>query len=281
MDSVYTSYKRYKTNTDAVATWLLTTAKKHGCRAYDSTDCSPAASAAPRLKGKPRKLAREADAAAGNRPGLSTRTYRIKIKDFIQLAQYIAKPTKPRIKVPDGVVRDLQQAIKMRRSHQAWLIRFSQETNSAASNHGHTHFIQTLETVMEILRPNIPEASRPKSAQNDVDTKACQLANIFEHLTVEEPAEAGDSGTNVRREDAAQNISVTVIDAVEDETEEAFIASFYLTVDAHRFLEEIREVWVSYEQGHLDLMTAAITTNTAIEFCRKLQEEFEEAFPGQ
>ena len=134
---------------------------------------------------------------------------------------------------------------------------------------------------MDILRPNIPEASRPKSAQNDVDTKACQLANIFEHLTVEEPAEAGDSGTNVRREDAAQNISVTVIDAVEDETEEAFIASFYLTVDAHRFLEEIREVWVSYEQGHLDLMTAAITTNTAIEFCRKLQEEFEEAFPGQ
>jgi hypothetical protein len=91
-----------------VATWLLTTAKKHGCRAYDSTDCSPAASAAPRLKGKLRKLAREADAAAGNRPGLSTRTYRIKIKDFIQLAQCIAKPTKPRIKVPDSVGRDLQ-----------------------------------------------------------------------------------------------------------------------------------------------------------------------------
>jgi hypothetical protein len=247
MDSVYTNYKRYKTNTDAVATWLLTTAKKYGCRAYDSTDCSPAGSAAPRLKGKSRKLAREADAAARGKSGVNTRTYRIEIKDFIKLAQYIAKSTKPRIKVPEGIVRDLQQAIKMRKSHQAWLVRFSHRTDPAASYHGHTHFTQTLETVMEVLRPNMPEASRNKPPQNDGDIKANQLANIFEHLTVEEPSEVGDSRPNVRREDTAENIRVTVSDAVEDEKQEAYIASIYLSRDAHKFLEEIREVWVSYQ----------------------------------
>jgi hypothetical protein len=281
VDSVYTSYKQYKTNTDAVATWLLATAQKYGCRDYDSSDKPLAASTAPRLKGKARKVAREADAAAGKQSRPSARTYRIEIKDFIKLAQYIAKSTKPQIKVPGSVVRDLQQAIHMRRRHQAWLVGAPTETNSTTSDHRHTHFTQTLETVMEVFRPNMPETFRTKPAQNDVDHKACPLANMFEHLTVEEPAEAGDLGANVRKEAAAENINVTVSDAAEDKDEEAFIASVYLTRDAHILLEDMRDVWVSYQQGHVELMAAAIATNTAIEFCRKLQEEFEATFPGQ
>jgi hypothetical protein len=280
--SAYSSYKRYKSNTDAVAAWLLTTAKKHGCRAYDSNDGTPAAlAAAPRLKGKSRKLAREADAAAAKQAQLRPAAYRIEIKDFIQLAQHIAKSTKPRIKVPDYFVRDLQQAIKMRKSHQAWYVRFSNETNSAAADQGHTHFIQTLEAVRELLRPNMPEGFPSKPAQNEIDTKECQLSNIFEHLTVEEPSETGNSTTDTRREEAVENISVTVSDAVDDEKQEAFIASVYLSRDSHGFLEDLREVWTSYQQGRIDLVAAAITTNTAIEFCRKLQEEFEATFPKQ
>lgn len=280
-ESTYSSYKRYKANTDAVATWLLITARKHGCRAYDSADSSAGASAAPRLKGKSRKLAREADAAAGKLQGSSARTYRIEIKDFIQLAQHIAKSTKPRIKVPDYIVRELQQAIKMRKSHQAWFVKYSRETYSAAADHGHTYFIQTLETVRELLRPNMPQAFRIKPAQSDVDAKESQLANIFEHLTVEEPPEADDSATGIRREVATENIRVIFSDAADDEKQEAYIASVYLSRDSHRFLEDLREVWTSYQRGRIDLVAAAITTNTAIEFCRKLQEEFEGTFPKQ
>jgi hypothetical protein len=257
--------------------------EKNGCRAYDSNDSTPAASAAaaPRLKGKSRKLAREADAAAAKQAQLRPAVYRIEIKDFIQLAQHIAKLTKPRIKVPDYFVRDLQQAIKMRKSHQAWYVRFSNETISAAADDGHTYFIQTLETVRELLRPNMPEGFRTEPAQNEIDAKECQLANIFEHLTVEEPSEVGDSITDTRREEAVKNISVTVSDAVDDEKQEAFIASVCLSRDSHRFLEDLREVLKSYQQGRIDLVAAAITTNTAIEFSRKLQEEFEATFPKQ
>lgn len=280
--STYSSYKRYKANTDAVAIWLLTTAKKHGCLSYDSNDSSPAASAAvPRLKGKSRRLAREADAAAAKQARLRPAAYRIEIKDFIQLAQFIAKSTTPRIKVPDHTVRDLQQAIKMRKSHQAWLAMFPSQTDSAAANQAHTYFIRTLEVVMEILRPNMPERFRPKPAQNGIDAKESQLANIFEHLTVDEPSEAGASDTDTRREDPVENISVTVSDAVDDEKLEAIIASIYLSRDSHGFLEDIQEVWIGYQQGSIDLMAAAITTNTAMEFCRKLQEEFEATFPKQ
>jgi hypothetical protein len=286
LESTYSSYKRYKTNTDAVATWLLTTAKKHGCRAYDTSDSSPAASAAaPRLKGKARKLAKEADAAAAKQAALKPAAYRIEIKDFIQLAQFIAKSTTPQIKVPDHTARDLQQAIKMRKSHQAWLTMISSQTETAtaadptAADQAHTYFIHTLEIVMDILRPNMPEQFRPKpAAGNDADAKGSQLANIFEHLTVEELSEADESVADTRREEAVEKINVIVTDAVEDERSESFIASIYLSRDVHELLNDIQEVWTSYQQGQTSLMAAAITTNTAIEFCRKLQEDYEAAF---
>jgi len=60
------------------------------------------------------------------------------------------------------------------------------------------------------------------------------MTNIFEHLTFEEPSEAGDSGTNIRKEDVPENISLTVCDAALDDKKEAFIASIYLSLDAHR-----------------------------------------------
>ena len=207
--------------------------------------------------------------------------YRIKIKDFVQLAQHIAKSIKPRIDVPDHIARDLQEAIKRRKTHQALYSRLSHEMNSVEADQGHTYFIQTLETVRELLRPNMPDGFRTKPAQSDVDAKESQLPNIFEHLTVEEPTEADESGTDIRREVATENISVIVTDAVDDEKQEAFIASVYLSRDSHRFLGDLREVWTSYQQGRIDLVAAAIATNTAIEFCRKLDEDFEATFPTQ
>lgn len=71
---------------------------------------------------------------------------------------------------------------------------------------------------------------------------------------------------------------MVVTDAVEDEKSESFIASIYLSRDVHELLNDIQEVWTSYQQGQTSLMAAAITTNTAIEFCRKLQEDYEVAF---
>jgi hypothetical protein len=226
-DFLYSSYRRYKANTDAVATWLLTTAREHGCRAYDSNDSSPAPSAAtPRLKGKARKLAREADAAAEKQARSRPTAYRIEIKDFIQLAQYIANSTKPRIKVPDYTVRDLQQEIKMRKSHQAWLAMLPSrmETDSASTAHAHTHFIKTLEIVYEVLRPNMPETSRTTPVRNAAVVKECQMTNIFENLTVEEPLEVDDTCLETQRPDAVENISVTVSDSENWEMTEAWVA---------------------------------------------------------
>jgi hypothetical protein len=106
------------------------------------------------------------------------------------------------------------------------------------------------------------------------------MTNMFENLTVEEPPEPDDFDPVVRKQDAVENISVTASDSADWDKLEAFVASVYLSRDSHRFREAIQEVWTFYQQGRMDLMAAAMTTNTAIEFCRRLQEEFEETFPN-
>ena len=107
------------------------------------------------------------------------------------------------------------------------------------------------------------------------------MTNIFENLTVEEPPEADDACQEIPRQDAVENISVTVSDSENWEMTEAWVASVYLTRDSHRFREIIQEAWTFYQGSQVDLMAAAITTNTAIEFCRKLDDDFEVMFPGQ
>jgi hypothetical protein len=92
------------------------------------------------------------------------------------------------------------------------------------------------------------------------------MTNIFENLTVEEPPEVDDTCLEIQRQDAAKNISVTVSDSENWEMTEAWAASVYLTLDSHRFREVIQEAWTFYQRGQIDLMAAAITTNTAIEF---------------
>lgn len=65
-----------------------------------------------------------------------------------------------------------------------------------ASDCGHAFFIRTLESVMEILRPIMPEASPP--VREDASTGSSPLANMLEHLVVEETLET-DSHSKFER----------------------------------------------------------------------------------
>jgi hypothetical protein len=98
-DFLYSSYMRYKTDTDAVATWLLNTAVGRGYNlAHINHNAEPAVRG-PRLKGKARQLARASQPPVGSHGKPITGAYRITINDFIGLAQFIAKVNRPRVEV--------------------------------------------------------------------------------------------------------------------------------------------------------------------------------------
>jgi hypothetical protein len=95
-------YQQYKGDTDAVATWIATTAKAHGY----VEGMGSAASGGGRLKGKARKQAKQAaqplqdfGATIGSKPVAQAKKYLLKISDFEPMAAFLSRVDS--IKVPD------------------------------------------------------------------------------------------------------------------------------------------------------------------------------------
>jgi len=271
---------RYKADTDAVATWLLSTAVERGYNvAHINNNVEPAVKGT-RLKGKARQLARASQPPAGTHGKPITGAYRITINDFIYIANFIAKVNKPRVKVPRQFVLQLRHAIETRKSHQVWYEnRCAGTAESIASDSGHAYFISILESVMEILRPIMPTAS-PRFRE-DASIGSSPLANMFEHLDVEETLETASHGNAEPKVSAPTRVSATVESTGVGRKHEASIASIFLSRDVHRLRGSIQAIWKDYHEGNVGLVAASITTNTAIDFCRRLQEDFEKAFPGE
>lgn len=148
-----------------------------------------------------------------------------------------------------------------------------------ASDCGHAFFIRVLESVMEILRPIVPEASHP--GRENANTGSSELANMFEHLVVEETLEIDNHSKVEPKVSTTARVSATVEITNSGRKQEAFVAFTLLSHDVHRLRGVIQTVWKEYHEGKTSLDAASITTNTAVDFCRKLQEDFEKAFPGQ
>ncbi|KAL8655273.1 MAG: hypothetical protein Q9226_003114 [Calogaya cf. arnoldii] len=112
--TLHSSYRRYKEDTDVIATWLAVTAKRCGysedllTNSHDATSSFSTSQPAGRLKGKARKLAKaEAQNPESSDSGTRPR-YAIKVKEFVTLAHFIAGKRKPR--VPQTVEQTMHQA---------------------------------------------------------------------------------------------------------------------------------------------------------------------------
>jgi hypothetical protein len=132
---------------------------------------------------------------------------------------------------------------------------------------------------MEVLRPIMSTASPPD--REDANVSSYPLANMFEHLVVEETLEGASHGKAETKVSAPTRVSATVESTGAGRKQEAFAASTLLSRDVHRLRGAIQKIWKDYHEGNVGLVAASITTNTAIDFCRKLQEDFEKAFSGE
>ncbi|KAM0710548.1 hypothetical protein Q7P35_002219 [Cladosporium inversicolor] len=209
---------------------------------------------------------------------MSSLHYRIKSHELVIMAQSIAKTKKPRIQVPKSFFRALTRAIGIRKDHQSFHDLHKNGQGNATSDYGHAHFIHILENVLEILRSYAPEAEiSPESRQNEEHATA-PLTNMFRNLVVEDPDESEDSDTPYQTSSKMPKIQVDVDGGNDLKKDEAFVASILLSRDVHEMRLAIQQIWRSYLNGDIDLVAASIATNTAIDFCRKLQYEFDETF---
>lgn len=306
-DFLKSSLKIYKDDTDIIATWLAVTAKRCGYSSdlLDRTDPLSFSKPIPpqssnRLKGKARKQARDAAAAQESRTTPSKATdnppakasYTIKVQDFTALAGYIASSSKPVIKVPGSVVETLNRAIELRSQHNSWF----REQNASdkpieevKADENHSYFLGILERTLEILRPHMPsdmindllcEPLSELGVNEDPGEKTTsQIRNIFDSLDVQEPSQEflARPGVSVPRSTTEHRYKAKVVHSLEEQ----YLAAHCLFQDLRNLRSFLRQLWASYRTGETNLVAASITTNTAIDFVRDIEQDYLQQFPDQ
>lgn len=246
-----------------------------------------------RLKGKNRKRAREAEKATDET--IAATRYVLPTSQFIDLADWIAN-LKPSLPVPGFVLSCTRSAVQLRKCCAEWFQKSNAE-ELEPDNSGHSHFIGVLERVLQILEPNSATESIASGQESkhghkiDAGAKSRaeieELINFYDVLSVDEDAFDHSAAT---RTDAppAQNIGSyqatpspprTNIYEIERPAEEFIFALFCFFNDLNELRKFLLSLWLRYKDGSLDLMTASVTTNTAINLVSRIEEDLLATFP--
>ncbi|KUJ08859.1 uncharacterized protein LY89DRAFT_741693 [Mollisia scopiformis] len=258
------TYKKYKNDTSTFLKWLYETGTKCGyvpdapTTAKKQVEITPQKSA--RLKGKARKEAKAAKLVATSMPDTSAGvlSHEVPRRDLMPLAQAVLYSQDSSIKVP---VKILQVGLRAVSTRKKLTESFSKNTEASdvetlESNYSHSYFNDLMERVILTLQPRF----------------------------------ATMAGTNIKEKDPTQN-NETIADlsaepdykfyeAEEDAREAKAFAFHCLFTDLNKLRSYVERVWRDYREDKLDLITASVVTNTAVQLAIRTQDEFVASFPG-
>ncbi|KAL2845132.1 hypothetical protein BJX68DRAFT_277447 [Aspergillus pseudodeflectus] len=265
------SYARYKEDTNTFATWLLETANQCGYQPPTFSATVPAAK-----KGKSKGKKGDSDDAADAVP------YNVTTKDLQKLADVVANSA---LTVPRSVLTIAKRAIKLRKAVTSWFL----GQGDSAGNKGHAHFITALEKICETLEWKINQASGKPDAkkspqpptvdeQSD-DAEAAAFLNRFAVLTVEEPQDTA-APTQPASPESKTIVKVTVVEEDDHEAADSYLGhlffkTFCLLQDLHNMRKFLSITWSEYRDGKIDLMNAAVVTDSALRLARDLVKDLE------
>lgn len=195
---LYDTYKQYKADTDKIATWLAETAKKCGwIEANAAEGASATNSSKPtKLKGRARKLAREAAAAGKAAPSPSdvgksgsakAQKYVVRTKDFVPMAKFIANASDDSLRIPSGFMNLIKRCITTRTGTADWFEKNEEERNEAKGEN-HMFFVRILSDTLSTLKSRYESqpATVPRPTANDEVIATETLSNKFQDLEVED-----------------------------------------------------------------------------------------------
>lgn len=285
-------YRQYKADTQRIATWLASTAERCG---YALTGPTPGAEMNYGTSlVKTRKQKKKAQARQLEQKAQQGQRYRIKLKDFTALANYIVGFDKPPVEVPSNLFSAFGRAIGARKRCASWFQKQAKSDDTVReSNHMHRYFIGVLEKTLVALRPRCaPERLEDplmKAAQEEsLSSEAplpIELSNMFSALELEEPSEAiqeiptTSKAQSPRPKPAKENGAQYEVEfEAESLEQEMFFAAYCLFADLNDIRTHIKGLWTEYDEGKINLITASVTTHTAIELARRNQADFDKSF---
>ncbi|KAJ9612123.1 hypothetical protein H2200_003720 [Cladophialophora chaetospira] len=292
---LHSTYLQYKSDTDEIATWLATTAKRCGFAADLLIATDP--DKPKKLKGRARMLAKQAakaeaakhgEAATSLTPATKAPKYTVAVKDYLPMAQNITAFHKPPVKVPDSFAKTLDRAISLRKQVGAGISSSpggvnARDPDDEKSDATHSFFVGVLEAVRDTLKPRMsPAASKKFGLAQSTSNKSnvgATVTNIFSLLEIEESVATPEADSQAPPVAPAATASSYEYQAeLVTDLEEAMVALTCLLTDFASLRTVIGETWEGYKIGLFDLVAASIATNTALELTRRLEGEQEKAF---
>ncbi|KAJ4118720.1 hypothetical protein NW768_010780 [Fusarium equiseti] len=268
-DVLIEGLQQYKSDTNALAAWLASTAKVCGYKcdiAHQKPLGSESHAPSGRLKGKARKEAKKLGTPANQGP-----KYTVALKDFLPMAECIANSRKPLITVPSSFVSTINRAIRLRSTFADEMAAHGVTVDLAAEN-SHGYFVSVLVKVNEALRPRFPPSQKTQAAQSPEKE---DISRGFQALSVEEPSLEFLNAPDIELPQKAQGDSTSY----KAETEAEFESSYALLL-AVLFLDEAKSVrdqiqwmWQGYLDKNFDITAAAVATNVGIQRIRMLSEK--------
>ncbi|CAJ2511208.1 Uu.00g068330.m01.CDS01 [Anthostomella pinea] len=241
------SYKQYKDDTDWFATWLVNVAKR-----------------SPQDPGSNVELS----AAADNK-------YATTVSQLLAHGKAVAKSA---IDVPASVLARARRAIKLRNDVTSHYL----GKGDVASNRRHAHFVLVLEEICELLEWKT--SKEKKDGKQPPPTDAQAWLNRFAALTVEEAEDIPESIA------AATSKDIVKVEVVEEENteegrdahlSEAYFRLLCLFHDLENWRAFISQTWTEYRDLKIDLMTASVVTDNALQLARDLINEVVDRWPHE
>ncbi|KAH9889627.1 hypothetical protein F4778DRAFT_785533 [Xylariomycetidae sp. FL2044] len=270
------SYRRYKRDTDSVASWLASTAKTNGY-SLEAQESSVTPKGSARLKGKARAQAKKGTgAAASANPAVTGPHYIIKLNQFIPLAEYIVA-SKPKIPVPPSLDSTLKRVIAARSGFAGELELFG-ATRNELSDASHGFFVSILRKVHDVLKPRLISTKVHTSTNSTPSASREVPTNKFAGLKVYGTSDDFLDAPNTERPGKVKMDKATYEAEPQSSLEDVLYALGMVVIDLEKVRSRIGWVWSNYRDGLLDLVTASVSTNTAIDLAKNLMEEVEPLF---
>lgn len=187
--------------------------------------------------------------------------------------------------MPYEVLHSLEDALKIRRQYHAWYSnQISQDSFEEAnkgikqSNDSHQAFIDVLQYIHDLFAPTTIQSAHLTSS-GATDEKTVELTNLFANLEIEDTAEMEDDDQAVntisQSSDPPPAVKPWASKKAQALTEDKFLELYCLFDDANKIREYLRQKWAEYHSRKIDIISAAITTQEALELFAEIEESYD------
>ncbi|KAI0883881.1 uncharacterized protein GGS22DRAFT_195051 [Annulohypoxylon maeteangense] len=280
-----TAYLAYKYDTNVFLSWMDQTSQKCGWKSRQAqkviasevnTDVNTTVKSAPRLKGKERKLAKQAAKAEEAKafqhtPSKST----VSTGELAEQIELVGKAvTKHKMEpMPSNVRRALQRCIKARERFAKWYKTSS--TCPSEKLESHDHFITILKKATCLFQgENDSNLMQAASSSEANDKENPTMTNMFECLELEDLPEVDepDSPEDGRALPPPSTRKTIEFDLEPLDAELDFVI-FSLFEDVNRTRAEALRIFRGLKAGEISLVKATLSIAVTFNMIRKAEEE--------